>query len=170
MASIIGVETLQHTNGTTAATIDSSGRMLVSNIPMCQAHLTTSNTQDTSNPYEVLTTPIKYDKIVLNEGSCYSASTGKFTAPVTGIYRVDSTLLTDAGTTANTNHKVYKNSTEVARSYNGVDTQHVQLFISVLVEANANDTIHTELQAGDIYIDSTGLYSSFNVQLIGLKS
>jgi len=27
MASIIGVETLQHTNGTTAATIDSSGRI-----------------------------------------------------------------------------------------------------------------------------------------------
>ena len=30
MASIIGVETLQHTNGTTAATIDSSGNLLPS--------------------------------------------------------------------------------------------------------------------------------------------
>lgn len=170
MASIIGVETLQHTNGTTAATIDSSGRVLMSNIPMCQVHLTSSNSQDTSNPYEVLTTPIKYDKIIINEGNCYSASTGKFTCPVTGIYRVDSTLLTDTGTTANTTHKVYKNSTEVARSYTGVDNQHLQLCISVLVVANANDTIHTELQAGDIYIDGPGLYSSFNVQLVGLKS
>ena len=31
MASIIGVETLQHTNGTTAATIDSSGNVVISN-------------------------------------------------------------------------------------------------------------------------------------------
>jgi len=31
MASIIGVETLQHTNGTTAATIDSSGNLTFSN-------------------------------------------------------------------------------------------------------------------------------------------
>ena len=170
MASELGVQTIQHTNGTDAMTIDSSGRLLISNIPMCQVHLTSSNSQDTSNPYEVLTTPIKFDKIVINEGNCYSASTGKFTTPVTGVYRVDSTFLTDNGTTASTWFKLYKNSTEVARGYSSVDTEHVQIFVSVLVVANANDTIHIELQSGDIYIDGGGLYSSFNVQLVGLKS
>jgi len=44
MASILGVETLQHTNGTTAATIDSGGNISEANKEYFQVNLTTSQT------------------------------------------------------------------------------------------------------------------------------
>ena len=170
MASIIGVETLQHTNGTTAATIDSSGRMVLDNIPMCQLRLTTANSQDTSNPYTTTGTPIKFDDVVLNQGSHYSTSTGKFTCPIAGIYRVESTMLVNPDT-GNHTTQLYKNTTLLTQSYStGNGNSHVMLPLSFLVEANANDTIHLELSQGELYIDSTGKYSSLNIQLIGTKA
>ena len=68
MASEIGVQTIQHTNGTDAMTIDSSGRVQLPAIPCCHVKLTTSNSQDTSNPYTTTQTAVKFDSIILNQG------------------------------------------------------------------------------------------------------
>jgi hypothetical protein len=88
MASIIGVETLQHTNGTTAATIDSSGKLIANNYvtkpnqPSFTGHLT-SNQAMTAYQANLLigfTCP-SYG----NVGSHFNTSNGRFTAPVTGL-------------------------------------------------------------------------------------
>ena len=49
MASIIGVETLQHTNGTTAATIDSGGNVTLNSLEYFAVELTTSMTSLSDN-------------------------------------------------------------------------------------------------------------------------
>lgn len=78
MASIIGVETLQHTNGTTAATIDSSGNITQSQ----KVHFLASK----SDSDVASTADIVFNNVIENVGSGYNSSTGVFTAPVAGLY------------------------------------------------------------------------------------
>ena len=81
MASILGVETLQHTNGTNAITIDSSGRIFTPARPAFYAYDTTASWQSLASSHEVVMPSTDY-----NVGSHYSTSTGRFTAPVDGLY------------------------------------------------------------------------------------
>ena len=78
MASIIGVQELQHTNGTSAATIDSSGRILT---PARPAFAVRRNTSMSASGV------ITYTHTSINVGSCMDASTGIFTAPIGGVYQ-----------------------------------------------------------------------------------
>jgi len=167
MASILGVETLQHTNGTDALTIDSSGRVLLPQVPCCHVKLTTSNSQDTSNPYTTTGTNIRFDSIVLNQGSCYSASTGTFTCPVAGVYEADVHFVSSNGTTDDQEINLFHNSTLVHRGYNSVDSQYVPIRAHALIDCAVNDTISVHLGQGEIYINSSGDYSSFTVKLVG---
>ena len=167
MASEIGVQKIQHTNGTDAMTIDSSGRVQLPQIPCCFVRLSTGNSQDTSNPYENEGGIIKFDTIVTNQGSCYSASTGKFTCPVDGVYEAMFTCLSHTGTTENHQIHIYKNSDPLANGYNGVDSNHVQMTCHVIVDCVAGDEITGRHGNGQIYIDSSGRYSQFTVKLLG---
>ena len=99
MASIIGVETLQHTNGTTAATIDSSGIVTMANTAMYDTYrLTTSVTAN-----GVITDWEKPDNTLMTTvGDNMSVSSGIFTFPRTGIYRVFYTALINNGSGDNT--------------------------------------------------------------------
>ena len=81
MASEIGVQTIQHTNGTDAMTIDSSGRVLTPARPAFYA-TRTSNWNDISSAIQT----IPFDTENFDVGSNYNTSNYKFTAPVTGIY------------------------------------------------------------------------------------
>ena len=78
MASIIGVETLQHTNGTTAAEISSGGILTAPKVPAFSARI--SSTHSTSG------TTVVFDTEDSDNGSDYDTSTGIFTAPVAGMY------------------------------------------------------------------------------------
>lgn len=167
MTGIIKVDTIQNNGGTTGLTIDSSGRVQLPAIPCCHVQLTTSNSQDTSNPYTTTGTNIKFDSIILNQGSCYSASTGSFTCPVAGVYAAQVQFLTHGGTTTNHQISLRHNSTTMHVGYNGVDSEHVELHAHALIDCAANDTISVRLDSGQIYIDANGDYSSFTVRLVG---
>jgi hypothetical protein len=72
------VTAIKHSGGTSALTIDSSGRILFPNKPAFSAsrdagHVTVGNF-------------IVFDDVRVNIGSHYNASDGKFTAPVAGNY------------------------------------------------------------------------------------
>lgn len=76
--SKLQVETISHTNNTTGMTIDSSGRILTPTRPCFQAR--------GANEAYVTTNPVPFPTAEVNIGSCYNASTYKFTAPIAGIY------------------------------------------------------------------------------------
>ena len=80
MASILGVETLQHTNGTTGITIDSSGRIKAPQTPLFQATCIT--------PYAMTQTftELVYSQEEVDIGGNYNNSNGRFTAPINGLY------------------------------------------------------------------------------------
>ena len=84
MASTLKVNTIAHSGGTNAMTIDSSGRLLTPARPSFRAHLSANGawTDIThSGNYAVVFDAEKYDV-----GGNYSTSTGRFTVPITGTY------------------------------------------------------------------------------------
>ena len=167
MAGIVGLTELQHTNGTSAMGIDASGRVTQPQIPCCQLRLTTSNAQDTSNPYTTTGTDIRFDRIEINQGNYYSESTGRFTVPVAGIYEVRCHLLTNNDASTNAQITILKNGTAFHRGYHSVDNQFVELHAHALVDCIAGNYITVQLDQGNIYLSDDGIYSSFFVKLVG---
>ena len=135
--STLKVQNIQHTNGTSGITVSSGGIITQPAIPCCQLRLTTSNAQDTSNPYTTTGTDIRFDRIEINQGNCYSESTGRFTVPVAGIYEVRCHFLSDNQTSTNSQISVFKNGTAFHRGFQSVDNQHVELHAHALVECVA---------------------------------
>jgi len=76
----LGVTTLAHTNGTTAATIDSSGRILQPAKPAFNVFYNGGSFEMAANTIFPLNTAR------VNVGSYFNLSTYKFTAPVSGTY------------------------------------------------------------------------------------
>ena len=165
--STIKVQNIQHTNGTSGIAISSGGVITQPTIPCCQLRLTTSNAQDTSNPYTTTGTDIRFDRIEINQGNCYSESTGRFTVPVAGIYEVRCHFLTKDDSTTNAQITILKNGTQFHRGYMSVDNQFVELHAHALVDCNASDYITVQVDQGNIYISDDGIYSSFFVKLVG---
>jgi len=96
------VQTIKHTNGTTAQAIDSSGRVTTPAKPSWFAYTTSHITSSAD---------IVFDTAVHNIGSHYDTSNGRFTVPVTGSYLICfKTLITTPN-----------NSTTVNLRINGVD-------------------------------------------------
>jgi hypothetical protein len=101
MASILGVETLQHTNGTTAATIDSSGRILQPAKPAFRG----AKTDIASANYTTETDITGYTES-FDIGGNFNHTTGIFTAPVDGLYQINF-MITASNTTTSTNLFAY---------------------------------------------------------------
>ena len=76
------VNTIKHTGGTTAMTIDSAGRILKPAIPRFSARMQGSGMSSNSESW----TTMVFDNTLVNNGTCYNTSTGEFTAPIAGDY------------------------------------------------------------------------------------
>jgi hypothetical protein len=170
MASELGVQTIQHTNGTDAITIDSDGAVVKKAGYIADVGLTTGNSQDTTNPYTTTVTDIKFDLIRLNKNSMYTASNGRFTAPVDGLYRMTYSVLADDGYAGDFGILVQKNGTNLedrGRAYATVSSAYRQLGTTFTIELDAADYLTVHLSQGQMYIDSGGSYSSVVFELIG---
>jgi hypothetical protein len=171
MASIIGVETLQHTNGTTAATIDSSGRVLKPNTPYFRTHRSTALT------YAASMSTVVYNNVRTNIGSHYDSSTGVFTAPVDGLYLFSCGATVSPITTVSRYFIIelfYNNSTTVfeTRSSAFDDTGHSNdyagLHCSGVMDMDAGDTMRVRVQienSTSAFVTNRGNF--FNGALLG---
>ena len=179
MASTLKVNTIAHSGGTNAMTIDSSGnatfaqRVLHPQLPIASVTLTLSNTQDGTHPYGTTGADILFDKITINNGSVYNASNGRFTAPITGLYRFKYTFLADDSSTTNVTYfHVYKNGAAYQEAGGASYTQAGATTYSVatnetLVNLNATDYLTLRMNGGEIYLDSGGVYHCCIFELIG---
>ena len=116
MASIIGVETLQHTNGTTAATIDSSGRILQPAKPYL--YIRGNGTGWRSGVGQSYTTIDDWDtadSLYVSQGDM-SYSGGIVTVPVDGLYAFNMSF----GVELDNAERVYA---RVIRTRGGTDTE-----------------------------------------------
>lgn len=168
MASELGVQTIQHTNGTNALTIDSSGRVKQPNGVFVYTQLTTSNAQDGIHPYTTTNTDIRFDEVKVNRGSAYTESNGRFTAPVAGIYRFCVNLL-KTNTTTDTYFTVYKNgSNAFVSAYNGAD-DYGAVIAEAFFDLAANDYLTVRLFQGEVNITAPTQFNYNHVifELVG---
>ena len=133
MASELGVQTIQHTNGTDALTIDSSGRVSMPKRPYATVMFTQNATYVTKSAGSV----IDFDTIFEQEGSNYNTSTYKYTAPLDGLYRVSVSVLTQYD---NDKFQVdfYKNSDVMFVAYSVYRTMQASTFF----QASAGDELY----------------------------
>ena len=90
--STLGIENIEHTNGTSAMTVDTSGRIAMPKVPAFAVRgFGSLQNAATVNGFTVATgTDIiyNYTSIDLNRDSAFSNTTGKYTVPVAGLYQV----------------------------------------------------------------------------------
>lgn len=143
MASEIGVQTIQHTNGTDAMTIDSSGRVGLSSPVAFFVRSGNSNTS-AGNVITSWSTP------VVNEGNGFSTSTGRFTAPVAGIYVLSFTILADPDTTQ-TNIYLRKNGSNYLKVREDTRNSRYQTISGTAVMSMAvNDYADLQVVGNDL--------------------
>jgi len=165
MSSILKVDTIQNTGGTTGLTIDSSGRVLNPNVIAWFVNKTSSQTA--SGADELVT----WNTVTLNQGSGFQTSGGnanKFVAPVHGIYFSGGTFLTPSDT--NTNDIMVKhNSTTVIRTRNSQSSGHKSYNFTWVGEMDAGDTLSLAIQQSGkiLYGDSSVYWTSWHGYLIG---
>ena len=146
MASIIGVETLQHTNGTTAATIDSSGRVALPNRPYFFGDFGGSAYVSKTGGSTLV-----FDNAIHNDGGHYNTGTGIFTCPVAGLYTVQCCLLSQNTSDA---YELYLNQdgTTVARTL----TIGRAVSFSYAIKCTASQTLAVAISTTTNIYEGTG--------------
>ena len=90
--STLGIENIQHTNGTSAMTVDTSGRIAMPKVPAFAVRgFGSIQNAATVNGFTVGTgTDIiyNYDSIDINRDNAFDNTTGIYTVPVAGLYQV----------------------------------------------------------------------------------
>ena len=155
MASILGIDTIQHQSGTTAMTIDSTGRVLSPSRPAFSVFNTSSVTISGM-------TALVFDTATFNIGNHFELSTGKFTAPITGIYLFCfKTMLYNMNTAEYMDFYPYINGVQKQRfELTGNGGGHTQFDYNELVQLNANDVFR--LYATDRTTGSYAMYTNEN--------
>lgn len=85
MTSTLKVQNIQHTNGTSGITIDSSGRVITQANPAFRAEKRASH-QTVSDG---ITTKITFEHSAFDTGSNYDTTNSKYVIPISGIYHFD---------------------------------------------------------------------------------
>ena len=164
MASIIGVNEIQHTNGTTAATIDSSGRMTKNVITAFRASGSNSYVAVASGGTVLYNDVTTAGRNLYNEGGHFNTSTSTFTAPVDGIYNLQASVLMQSESQGGIRIRVTKasdSSTQDQIGYNWGRQVTAQMFAKL----EAGDTVKVLSEEADSFY--LGTYGSFQGYLVG---
>lgn len=113
------------------------------------------------------TADITWNVVYANVGNCYSVPTGRFTAPVKGIYSVYATCLPPQATAGDFRIFLYKNNISTFGSLvTKVANIWQQLTIDRLVSLEQNDYISLRYQLGGGTLHSDALYNHIYINLV----
>lgn len=154
MSSILGVQTIQHTNGTTAANVDTNGIITYPQKIVWYAN----NKDSASDTYSVNNAYAKhaYTEVIVNHGNAYDGSNSRFTAPVAGTYFV--TYSMHFRGVGYRQSKLYKNGSDTANYARQLYNSHTNynestLTANLYIDLAVNDYLEVfyYVQNGDIY-------------------
>lgn len=152
-----------------AMNIDQMGRMTLPYQPAFRAH--------TFTPI-ITSGTIVYTKVGHNIGSHYNISNGKFTAPVSGVYQFDFSVLMAAGANTSYIRVIFKINGNVdtrngdtltggtAGAFTDYSYHAVQMSHSFYLSANDTVEVHNDNGSGGTY-QSGGTYGTFSGYLVG---
>ena len=107
---------------------------------------------------------IKFNDVSVNIGNGYDSSTGKFTAPVKGLYQFTAAYLQQNGYTSHV--RLMKNNAVVSDMYAN-HKNYDQLTKTILVTLEKGDTFWVKLEKSSIYsVYGSARYTQFNGFLI----
>lgn len=145
MTSILGTQSIQHPNGTTAATIDASGRILTPARPAFRVEKRASN-QSLSDSTSV---KITFEHEVFDIGGNFASD--KFTAPIAGIYHFNTCLrcVANSSTMEFAAIYLYKNGSHFT------DIVQIQTTANNMANSHVSGGVTIQLAAAD-YIEIYG--------------
>ena len=143
MTSILKVSEIQDpTNGNSALTVDSSGRILTPARPNFRAIGNTNSFATTS--------PIPFPSVQHNIGSHFSTSSNEFTVPIAGVYsfHVHIGYIVIQSNGGNGQVDIRVNNVAKAYSYTNIPaaTGYIPCSVSLLIELAENDLKKLKLQ------------------------
>jgi hypothetical protein len=155
------VQNIKHTNGTTAMTVDSSGRMQLPQLPHFHGNrvgLTTG----------VRGANIDYN-VVRDNYSGWNSSNHQYTIPVTGVYLLGfNNISYSSVSTADQYHQLRfvrgGTTTEIARAYHTNDAQHEAVALSVTYYLQTGDLVEIDNEGGVVY---NNFYNTFSICFMG---
>ncbi len=142
MTSILKVDSIQNTAGTSAMTIDSSGRILTPARPAFQVVKTGTDQTVTAST----ATKIEWTTAVTDVGGHFSISNNEYTIPVSGMYHMQC-CLRGSGTAATldsvilylySNNTMIKNLSQLNIRSNELNNSHVNGSVNLYLNAGEN--------------------------------
>jgi hypothetical protein len=170
MTSILKVSTIQDpTNGNTALTVDTSGRILQPAKPAFSVSKTTNQNETTANAWVA----INWDSVDVNVGNCYSANV--FSAPVAGNYflsyniRVDNTEQSGTYNLAAIHFSNPSSELKLDRTYTiqSPKGQYQSLVYAGVINMDANQTAQVKFLTHTDTSWLIGAYGNYSGYLIG---
>ena len=126
-----------------AMLITSAGYVQDPNLPVASL----SSTLEVALGNTVLTSSNFYNVTHVNQGNHFNASTGEFTCPVHGVYRIYFRATTDNDTGNRANVRLQKNGSTINEAYCTQDAYYTNVSSEAVVLCNANDTLRIQANA-----------------------
>ena len=148
--------------------IDNAGRVTMPLQPHFQARSSGGNNGNTWETGQV----IKFQTVAVNQGSHYSTTTGRFTAPVSGFYQFNFVGFGynggAVGTATVSVNLLINGSGYIMLGYenNGAGNTYPAMSASSAVYLSANDHASIYVQGSGIYADTSNLYTAFSGFLV----
>ena len=124
-----------------AMLITSAGYVQDPNLPVASL----SSTLEVALGNTVLTSSNFYNVTHVNQGNHFNASTGEFTCPVHGVYRIYFRATTDNDTGNRANVRLQKNGSTINEAYCTQVGEYTNVSSEAVVLCNANDTLRIQV-------------------------
>jgi len=161
----VSANTIASSTGTTALTIDSSGRILTPNRPIFSA----THTLALDLTAVILTSSNCFNQIDYNVGNCFNASNGRFTATIAGYYDCSVHIADISASSNQTNVRIRRNGAAntgpLAEAYNQTGTGSVNVMVRSIIFLNVGDYI--DFEAFRLQSLSAVQHKRFIIYLIG---
>ena len=156
MSSILKVDTIQNTGGTTGLTIDSNG-FVAPKVPVLSLSLTSNTTTYSSNNFHLIDWST-YGQVDFDNTSAWNSANEKWTPQTAGYYNVNCTLTAGAGTIRAAGPALYKNGSIYQQGVLWLQSENdgddIQSSFSTLIYLNGS-TDYIQMY-GYIYDSSVG--------------